>query len=244
MMKQFGMLLLLATCAVAFPQSLRAESTVAWVDLSLRLETATPTPSPGDLIEVELILRNDGGFSTEEVEVALLIPEGLTMVSQTPRVGSYDADQNLWILGSIDSYSATDLQMTLMVDPDAVAQLSLVAEVQSVTTSFGASDYDSTPGNGDPCEDDYDSLPLEIVGGRVLDAGTGDEPDPCAQPPGPDAGGIGPNPGGPDGGMSEESSSSSGCRVADRQAQSWPLLALAFLFYGYRRRASTRCGGR
>jgi uncharacterized repeat protein (TIGR01451 family)/MYXO-CTERM domain-containing protein len=230
MLKQAQLLALLAAGALALPATAEAESTVAYTDLSLRMETATEMPLPGSNIAVTVTIDNDGDFAADDAVVSIPIPTGLTFIGATTVGGSYDDLAGEWTTGEVQPFVAKSLRLDFIVDVDGPPTISIVADLASFTSSFGSFDRDSTPGNADPCEDDYASVVLQVAGVPFLDAGSG-TPDAgtCSGPGLPvdggptgsaaDAGDLDPGPDSP-------GDSGCGCGVANSPASSWSLLLL------------------
>lgn len=239
MCKQLLLLVLLTAGATSLPASADAESTVAHTDLSLRMETDTNMPLPGSNIAVTVTIDNDGDFSADDAVVSIPVPTGLSLIGATTIGGSYDESAGEWTTGEVQPFVSKSLRLDMIVDVDGPATISIVADLSSVTSSFGSFDPDSSPGNSDPCEDDYASLVLQPAGVPFLDAGSG-APDAGACP-----GPVSPVDGGPGGSAADagdldagtqvpdDSGSGCGCAVAGSTASSWQLLLLGlFLLLG------------
>ena len=225
------------------PAPVHGESTVAYTDLSLDFDTATPTPLPGSNLLVELTVFNDGDFNAEEAVVSVSVPDGLTLISANPIGGSFDEQSGEWTTGEVATFAGKVLQLNFVVDVDGPPSIAIVADLLSFNSSFGSFDPDSTPGNADPCEDDYALLLLSVAG--VPDAGMG-APDAGSCGGGPfvpaDAGPgqAGGDAGDLDGGLGEGGNSGGGgCSVADGGAGNWPLLLLGLCILLWRRHGTT-----
>jgi uncharacterized repeat protein (TIGR01451 family) len=123
-------------------------------DLSISKRVDNPTPNINDVITYTVELRNDGPSDATGVEVTDQIPVGLEYVSHTASQGAYTVATGLWSVGSVPAGGSATLSISARVR--SFARLVNVAEV----TSSDQPDVDSTPGNGDPTEDDYASVPL------------------------------------------------------------------------------------
>ena len=100
-------------------------------------------------------VRNVAGFSTATgVEVTDVLPAGMTYVSSTASQGSYNSRTGVWTVGTLAGGSSATLTITATVN--ALGTKTNTAEV----TKANQPDTDSTPGNGNPAEDDQDSVPI------------------------------------------------------------------------------------
>jgi uncharacterized repeat protein (TIGR01451 family) len=123
-------------------------------DLSIGKRVSNATPNINDVITYTVELRNDGPSNATGVEVTDSIPAGLEYVSHSTSQGSYDVATGLWSVGSVPAGGGATLTISARVR--SFARLVNVAEI----TKSDQPDNDSTPGNGDPTEDDYASVPL------------------------------------------------------------------------------------
>ena len=132
-----------------------AEVTVAPVaDLSLA-KTSTPgTVQQGDHATFRITVRNDGPSTATGVAVTDQLPAGVTYVGDDPSQGSYDPVSGIWTIGTLelDGEATLDIEVTV----DDAGPIANTAEI----TGAGVHDPDSTPGNGDPAEDDQDTTVL------------------------------------------------------------------------------------
>jgi MYXO-CTERM domain-containing protein/uncharacterized repeat protein (TIGR01451 family) len=235
MSKQLLLLVLLSAGIAVLPARADAESTVANTDLSLRMQTATTMPLPGSNIAVTVTIDNDGDFAADDAIVSIPVPTGLSLIGATALGGSYNESAGEWTTGEVQPFVGKSLVLDMIVDVDAPSSISIVADLRSVTTSFGSSDPDSSPGNSDPCEDDYATLelrPAGVPGSGAPDAGACRGPG-SAVDGGP--GGSAADAGDLDAGTGVPDDSGSGCAVAGSPASSWQLLLLG-LFLLLRRR--------
>jgi uncharacterized repeat protein (TIGR01451 family)/fimbrial isopeptide formation D2 family protein len=116
-------------------------------DLSLTKTVDDNTPDKGSNVVFTVTLTNGGPDNDTGVVVHDALPAGLTYVSDDAG-GAYDSATGDWTVGSIHNGAHTSLQITASVDVES--QLTNTAEV----TAAALYDPDSTPGNGDPGEDD------------------------------------------------------------------------------------------
>jgi uncharacterized repeat protein (TIGR01451 family) len=118
-------------------------------DVSLTIDVDNSRPGVGEMVRCEVTAFNDGPETASGVTVSIEIPAGLSYVSST---GGYDHDASAWDIGTIEQGASASLGIVMQVQshlPDDI-----VAEVAAMQQS----DIDSTPGNGIPAEDDYDSV--------------------------------------------------------------------------------------
>ncbi|WP_316015721.1 hypothetical protein [Roseobacter sp. HKCCA0434] len=130
-------------------------------DLSVGL-TATD-PDDAGRSTITMSIANAGLGVATGVTLALDLPDGAVVLSATGLQGSFDPATGLWTLGNIrDGLSRN---FTLVVDgTDVTESTPITLEVVSVREE----DPDSTPGNGDPAEDDFASVASPFVTGEVL----------------------------------------------------------------------------
>jgi hypothetical protein len=245
-------LLLIAALATLLPLESRAESAVAYVDLSLDFKSFDPPVWPDQMVEFELMLSNSGDFAAEQAQISMPLPEALSLVSAATEFGNYDPELGLWTT-RVSPYQTTSLLLTVLVDSSPPPVIGIVADLKSYQASFEAFDPDSTPDNANPCEDDYAVLHLRVGNASAtrhsLDAGLADAGPSCPDPPNPprgkDAGADAPGAG--DGGNDiwDPPSSSSGCSVTNTQAANAflpivVLLMLLMLLMGARKREISR----
>lgn len=129
----------------------------AQIDLSLAMTVDEPAPATNTDVTFTLTLTNAGPSVATGVTVTDVLPDSLTFVSSVPAQGTYAG--GVWTVGSLAAGGTTTL--TLMYTVTAVnTPQTLVAEVSAANEP----DVDSTPGNGDPAEDDRDSATVSPTG--------------------------------------------------------------------------------
>lgn len=140
---------------------------VDFADLSLTKTVSDSTPVNGESINFTLTLTNHASSSNTatNVQVTDLIPAGFDFVTYSG-YGTYDSGTGIWTVASIDPGQSRVLVISVTVTASQGASMTNVAEV----TSSSEWDSDSTPGNGNTGEDDYDSVSVTVSGSRV--AGT------------------------------------------------------------------------
>ena len=170
----------------AWASPARAESIASTADLSLSMAASVAVASPGDRIELELVLHNDGFFGVDRAAIAIELPA--SVVVESPAPAGFDEVTGQWVLDAgLAAYDSATLVLGLEIDAAADAPITIVAEVIEADGSWSPYDPDSTPGNHAPCEDDYATVTVALDGvdggAGEVDAGPG-----CAPPPRPDAG--------------------------------------------------------
>lgn len=123
-------------------------------DLSLTKSLDNFTPTINDEITYTVLLKNDGPSTATGVAVTDKLPAGLEYVRHTTSQGSYAEASGLWSVGTVGAGSSATLMVSARVR--SFARIINSAEV----TGSDQPDTDSTPGNGDPTEDDQSSVPL------------------------------------------------------------------------------------
>ncbi|MBE7465310.1 MAG: DUF11 domain-containing protein [Planctomycetes bacterium] len=119
------------------------------VDLSLSLMADDPAAPLGSPVVFTLVVtNNDATDDVGGVEVASLLPSGLTYLTHAATQGIYDEISGTWSVGILTATSSATLTLTATVS--ALGTLTLEGEI-SVS---GLPDPDSTPGNASGIEDD------------------------------------------------------------------------------------------
>ncbi|MGB7345046.1 MAG: SdrD B-like domain-containing protein [Pirellulaceae bacterium] len=118
------------------------------VDLALTKSINNASPNVGDQIAFTLGLTNDGPSTATGVQVTDLLPTGLNFVSAIPTVGTYNAGNGIWEIGTIPAGATPTLVINATVGNSRGA--TNTAEV----TAVDQPDVDSTPGNKVASEDD------------------------------------------------------------------------------------------
>jgi uncharacterized repeat protein (TIGR01451 family) len=78
-----------------------ATETPQQADLALAKTVSNPTPNVGDTITFTVTLANKGPDAATNVAVNDLLPAGLTFVTATPSLGSYNSGTGLWSVGTL-----------------------------------------------------------------------------------------------------------------------------------------------
>jgi large repetitive protein len=117
-------------------------------DLSLTKLVDDPAPNVGDVVTFTVTATNAGPDTAPGVAVNDPLPAGLDFVSSSASRGTYSDSTGTWTIGAM----APGDTVTLSIDA-RVTTSGTKTNAAEVSAS-GASDPDSTPGNGDPGEDD------------------------------------------------------------------------------------------
>ncbi len=117
-------------------------------DLSLTKSVDDPAPNVGDVVTFTMTATNAGPDTAPGVAVTDPLPAGLTFVSSSASRGTYSDATGTWTIGAMATGDTVTLSIAARVTTSGTKM-----NVVEVSTS-GASDPDSTPGNGDPGEDD------------------------------------------------------------------------------------------
>uniref|UniRef100_UPI00261057FD T9SS type B sorting domain-containing protein n=1 Tax=uncultured Aquimarina sp. TaxID=575652 RepID=UPI00261057FD len=85
-------------------------------DLVISKTVDNDNPNEGDTINYSIIVRNDGTEQATQLTVNDLLPTGITYVSNTPTIGSYDNVTGDWVIGTLDAGVTAILTITVTVD--------------------------------------------------------------------------------------------------------------------------------
>jgi uncharacterized repeat protein (TIGR01451 family) len=108
-------------------------------DLAVTKTVSNATPNVGDTVTFTVTLTNNGPDAATGVVVTDLLPGGLSFVSATPSLGTYNSSTGLWSVGTVPA--ATPETLTLqakVVSPDP--------QTNTATISH-ADQFDPNPGN-------------------------------------------------------------------------------------------------
>ncbi|WP_175454788.1 T9SS type B sorting domain-containing protein [Lutibacter oricola] len=125
---------------------------VAVIDLSLTKTIVDDVTAPlvGDQITFEIRVINEGPTTATGVQVTELIPSGYDFVNYSSTIGTYDPPTGLWNIGNVEVGNTAVLLVDVLVLESG--EYENCAEIIAANED----DVDSTPGNGDATEDDYD----------------------------------------------------------------------------------------
>ncbi|MBL0737573.1 DUF11 domain-containing protein [Flavobacterium sp. GN10] len=129
----------------------------ASADLSLTKTVSNPTPLVDSLVTFEIIVTNSGPQNATGVQVTDLLPSGYQFNAYTISQGTYNSATGLWNVGTLPNGNSQTLQIIATVLP--TGNYTNIAEV----TASDLPDPDSTPNNGVPSEDDYDTAVVTVI---------------------------------------------------------------------------------
>ena len=93
---------------------------VAQADLSITKEVSTTTPTEGSTVVYTITVTNNSSDDAQNVSVSDTWPQnGLTFVSASSSVGSYNAETSSWTIGTLAANTNAVLQITASVDPES-----------------------------------------------------------------------------------------------------------------------------
>jgi uncharacterized repeat protein (TIGR01451 family) len=119
------------------------------IDLALTKTINNPSPNVGQNVTYVITLTNAGPSTATGVTVLDRLNAGVSLVSATATNGNYSAATGVWTVGPIAAGAAA--RLTLIAQVLQVGTFVNTAEVMTANQP----DIDSTPGNGDPTEDDF-----------------------------------------------------------------------------------------
>ena len=131
-----------------------ATTIISSSDLSLTKVVTTPGSGINSNVTFTVTLTNSGPTNASNVAVKDQLPSGLTYVSSTPSVGSYNSGTGIWTVAALATGSSATLQLVARID--ALGSLTNTAQV----TASDQPDPDSTPNNNNAAEDDQASASL------------------------------------------------------------------------------------
>ncbi len=95
--------------------SASATETPQQADLALTNTVSDAAPNVGDVITFTVTLSNQGPDDATGVQVADLLPAGVSFVSANPSQGTYTSGTGLWNVGTVGSGGAPTLEITATV---------------------------------------------------------------------------------------------------------------------------------
>lgn len=124
-------------------------------DLTLSKSINVTSPQVGDNVTFTLTVNNTSAVNATGVSVTDLLPGGLTFVSATPSVGTYNSTTGVWTVGAVNAGANATLTIVATVANNATKVNT--AEI----TALDQFDTDSTPNNGVAGEDDRASVTVQ-----------------------------------------------------------------------------------
>lgn len=129
------------------------------VDLKLTktFSDGTDIASIGNQKTFEIHVTNEGKSLATGVEVTDVLPSGYKFIRYNSTTGVYDFGTGIWNIGEVLPGSTVILTMDVLIlgtgDHENCAEI----------TAMNEADLDSTPGNGDPTEDDYSCVDISYI---------------------------------------------------------------------------------
>jgi uncharacterized repeat protein (TIGR01451 family) len=144
------------------------DALISVFDLSLSKTVSSPPAnfSVGSAVTYDIVITNEGNVPATNVEITDLIPCGLDFAAAGNMGWSQDATSgnvSYVEMSTIAPGSSATVSLTLTIGECVGEPLDLINLVEISDDDLGGpvDDYDSTPDNGDPNEDDIDSAPLQ-----------------------------------------------------------------------------------
>lgn len=125
-------------------------------DLRVAKSVDDPTPGEGDPVRFTLVVNNLGPEPATGVEVADLLPAGLTYVADTPSQGSYLSGTGIWTVGTVAAADSAVLLVDATVDPGTAG-----TEIVNVASIDAVNETDPAPG------DESDFATVNVFGADV-----------------------------------------------------------------------------
>jgi uncharacterized repeat protein (TIGR01451 family) len=127
------------------------------IDLELTKVVNVSSPLLNETVTFTITVGNTGPDMATGVSVLDLLPAGLVFQSASANVGTYDAITGIWALGTL----AIGHYETLFISARVTTPGTKVNTAQVL--SANEYDIDSTPGNGNPAEDDQASAQVTPI---------------------------------------------------------------------------------
>ncbi|TWU03904.1 SpaA isopeptide-forming pilin-related protein [Neorhodopirellula pilleata] len=151
------------------------------IDLALTKTIDNNRPNVGQTVAYEVSLTNDGPSDATGIVVADPLPAGLTFVSASPEVGSYNQSTGRWSINQLNAGATARLILRASVAPNANNVDAILRDgIVNTAEVFAADqpDRDSTPGNNVENEDDFASVLLTFPRADLSLTKTVDNPNP------------------------------------------------------------------
>jgi len=111
----------------------------ASADIQVTKTVDDATPLVGANVTYTILAQNNGPDDATGVEITDALPAGVTFVSATPSVGSYDSASGLWTIGDFANGASATLTIVVTVEsPDPVLNTATVTH---------SDQFDPAPGN-------------------------------------------------------------------------------------------------
>jgi uncharacterized repeat protein (TIGR01451 family) len=131
-------------------------------DLSIHLTADTLTPNPAGYLTYTITVTNHGPLTATGVSVlfSIVVPDGYFSDNGET---AYNPEIGVWTVGTIASGDSVSLIVTISLGTSFENGDEIVQTVEVLTSD--QHDPDSTPGNENPLEDDFDSFSVTVTGG-------------------------------------------------------------------------------
>jgi uncharacterized repeat protein (TIGR01451 family) len=116
-----------------------ATATPQQADLAIAKTVSNTTPNVGDVITYTVTLTNNGPDAATGVTVSEPLPAGLSFVSASPGLGSYNSATGMWTVGTVAGGATVVLTLNARV-------VSPAAQTDTATVSH-SDQFDQNPGN-------------------------------------------------------------------------------------------------
>ncbi|MGH2966198.1 MAG: DUF11 domain-containing protein, partial [Solirubrobacterales bacterium] len=134
---------------------------VGSADLSVTKTASDASPAEGDTVTYVITVSNAGPDDATGVQVTDVLPAGVTFVSASADVGSYDEASGIWDLGALAVGKSAELQIRVRVGASTAGT--------TIENTAGVSGADQTdPNDGD----DADTAPMGVLPAGGTGGGT------------------------------------------------------------------------
>jgi len=115
------------------------------VDIAVGLSTDNATPWPGDTVSIVMTATNNGPDTASGLQLANLLPQGITYVTHLTTGGPYDPATGMWDVGGLASGDAAGLNISATIDPGTYgwtitdnAKITALSEMDTVVANNSA----------------------------------------------------------------------------------------------------------
>ncbi|WP_158607197.1 T9SS type A sorting domain-containing protein [Pontibacter oryzae] len=128
--------------------SIRSGSGTVTADINVEVTASTAQSYTGENITFTTRLTNTGPDAATNLALSARIPAGMSLVSATPKIGTYDSTTGRWTVGQLASGTYTELIMVLRANSDTSAPgdktYTVTANELVLTESQGSDVYKNT----------------------------------------------------------------------------------------------------
>ncbi|HMB70763.1 MAG TPA: FlgD immunoglobulin-like domain containing protein, partial [bacterium] len=140
-------------------------------DLAMAKSVDDPAPFEDDTVVYTVSVTNNGTLDNSGIDVADVLPAGVTFVSALPSQGSYSAGTGIWSVGSLIAGASASLDLTVTVNPGTAGQT--VTNTASVTA---AAETDPVAFNNSASVDiDVQTVQTGVVFTQLVSGGVSDQ---------------------------------------------------------------------